>query len=66
MRRKITTTKRPGAEARGKPTLQEKLAYAGIRTPDLTCRGFRDYQLDHRGGTPCGVTENVTGVCYLM
>ncbi|CAB1119817.1 unnamed protein product [Ectocarpus sp. CCAP 1310/34] len=39
----------PGAEAREKLTLQEKLAYAGIRTPDLTSRRFRGYQLDHRG-----------------
>ncbi|CAN0549901.1 unnamed protein product [Ectocarpus sp. 12 AP-2014] len=38
-----------GAEARGKLNLQEKLAYAGIRTPDLTSRRFRGYQLDHRG-----------------
>ncbi|CAM9465400.1 unnamed protein product, partial [Ectocarpus sp. 6 AP-2014] len=31
----------PGVEGREKLTLQEKLAYAGIRTPDLTSRRFR-------------------------
>ncbi|CAB1103656.1 unnamed protein product [Ectocarpus sp. CCAP 1310/34] len=29
----LALSTRPGAEARGKLTLQEKLAYAGIRTP---------------------------------
>ncbi|CAB1115093.1 unnamed protein product [Ectocarpus sp. CCAP 1310/34] len=35
----------PGAEAREKLTLQEKLAYAGIRTPDLISRRFRGINL---------------------
>ncbi|CAN0409695.1 unnamed protein product [Ectocarpus sp. 13 AM-2016] len=29
--------------------MQENLAYAGVRTPDLTSRRFRGYRLDHRG-----------------
>ncbi|CAM9650761.1 unnamed protein product [Ectocarpus sp. 12 AP-2014] len=39
----------PGAEARQKLALQEKLAYAGIRTQGLTCTRLLGYQLDHRG-----------------
>ncbi|CAB1101646.1 unnamed protein product [Ectocarpus sp. CCAP 1310/34] len=45
----LALSTRPGAEAREKLNVQEKLAYAGIRTPDLTSRRFRSYQLDHRG-----------------
>ncbi|CAB1107484.1 unnamed protein product [Ectocarpus sp. CCAP 1310/34] len=37
----LALSTRPGAEAREKLTLQETLAYAGIRTPDLTSRRFR-------------------------
>ncbi|CAB1118236.1 unnamed protein product [Ectocarpus sp. CCAP 1310/34] len=40
----LALSTRPGAEAREKLTLQEKLAYAGIRTPDLTSRRLRGYQ----------------------
>ena len=43
----LALSTRPGA--REKLTLQQKLAYARIRTPDLTTRRFRGYQLDHRG-----------------
>ncbi|CAB1103668.1 unnamed protein product [Ectocarpus sp. CCAP 1310/34] len=46
----LALSTRPGAEAREKRTLQEKLAFAGIRTPDLTSRRFRSCQLGHRGG----------------
>ncbi|CAB1111000.1 unnamed protein product [Ectocarpus sp. CCAP 1310/34] len=45
----LALSTRPGAEARQKLTSQENLAYAGIRTPDLTSRRFRGYELDHRG-----------------
>ncbi|CAB1104881.1 unnamed protein product [Ectocarpus sp. CCAP 1310/34] len=45
----LALSTRPGAEAREKLTLQEKLANAGSRTPDLTSKRFRGYQLDHRG-----------------
>ncbi|CAB1108727.1 unnamed protein product [Ectocarpus sp. CCAP 1310/34] len=45
----LALSTRSGAEAREKLTLQEKLAYSGIRTPDLTSRRFRSYQLDHKG-----------------
>ena len=45
----LALSTRPGAEAREILTLQEKLASAGIRTPNLTSRRFRGYQLDHRG-----------------
>ncbi|CAB1098710.1 unnamed protein product [Ectocarpus sp. CCAP 1310/34] len=45
----LALSTRPGAEARDKLTVHEKLAYAGIRTPDLTSRRLRGYKLDHRG-----------------
>ncbi|CAM9467898.1 unnamed protein product, partial [Ectocarpus sp. 8 AP-2014] len=52
----VALSTRPGAEAREKLTLQGKLAYAGIRTPDLTSRRFREYQLDHRGDRKVSIT----------
>ncbi|CAB1106506.1 unnamed protein product [Ectocarpus sp. CCAP 1310/34] len=45
----LALSTRPGAEARENSLCKKKLAYAGIRTPDLTSRRFRGYQLDHRG-----------------
>ncbi|CAB1109322.1 unnamed protein product [Ectocarpus sp. CCAP 1310/34] len=47
--RALSTISRARAGAREKLTVQEKLAYAGIRTPDLTSRRVRGFQLDHRG-----------------
>ncbi|CAM9994620.1 unnamed protein product [Ectocarpus sp. 4 AP-2014] len=41
---------RPGAEAREKLTLQEKLHYAGIQSPHLTSGMFRGYQLNRPPG----------------
>ncbi|CAB1099665.1 unnamed protein product [Ectocarpus sp. CCAP 1310/34] len=52
----LALSTRPGAEAREKLTLQEKLAScAGIRTPDLTSRRFRGYRLDHQGDRLVGI-----------
>ncbi|CAB1106259.1 unnamed protein product [Ectocarpus sp. CCAP 1310/34] len=44
----LAPSTRPGAEAREQLTVQEKLACAGLRTPDLTSRMFQGYQLDQR------------------
>ncbi|CAB1102390.1 unnamed protein product [Ectocarpus sp. CCAP 1310/34] len=44
----LALSTRPGAEAREKLTLLEKLAYAGVRTPDLTSTSWSSQETNLR------------------